>query len=152
MNAVTVANAVNRITLITPTTAATVTTRLNVSHAAIPLLLLLGSRSCRNDRIELSTPIASTIAYSATTATSRTINPESEYTNENFSVDHGSMRLTVSRARRPPLRWPDAPTVSGRCALTGRGGDTAAVGGRGATGGPGTRGGLAAGLGACAGV
>jgi hypothetical protein len=34
--------------------------------------------------------------------------------NENFNVDHGSMRFTVNRARRPPARAGATGTPRGR--------------------------------------
>src|SRR2546429_1547581 len=107
MNALSVASAVNSPTFTRPSTPATPITPsaviLNPPFFA-PVAPIMSARA----RLTLSnTPIASRARYNTAVATIATKNSTNETANENFITDHGSIRLTNSRARRGPREAAD---------------------------------------------
>src|SRR5438067_188154 len=88
-------------TLIPPITIAPPITRPAVKNALKPPVLSPDDvMSCNVEFTAPKTPIASSTAYNAATATTKTTSKPSEKTSVNFITDHGSTRRMVSRARR----------------------------------------------------
>src|SRR5882757_1941320 len=101
MNADSVASAVNSTTLTRPSTPAVpITPSAVILKVPLPPLAPIMSASAL---FTLShTPIASSARYSTAVATIATKNSTNATAKENFITDHGSIRLTNSRARRGP--------------------------------------------------
>src|SRR5215217_5226168 len=91
-----VASAVNSTMLTAPIRAAVPSTRPGENSDSV----VSPDTSPYSPLICSQTPIPSSTPYSTPTATSQTKNIATASTNENFSVDQGSMCRTSSRARR----------------------------------------------------
>src|SRR5690242_7795795 len=108
MNAPRVASAVNSTTLTRPSTPATPMTPsaviLNPPFLPPPVAPIMSASALLT---LANTPIASRARYSTAVATIATKNSTNDTANENFMTDHGSMRLTNSRARRGPREAAD---------------------------------------------
>src|SRR2546421_5510768 len=102
MNAPRVASAVNSTTLTRPRTPATpITPRAVVLNPPFfpPVAPIMSASALLT---LANTPIASRARYSTAVATIATKNSTKDTAKENFITDHGSIRLTNSRARRGP--------------------------------------------------
>src|SRR5438067_76000 len=102
MNAPSVASAVNSTTLTRPRTPATpITPRAVILNPPFfpPVAPIMSASALLT---LANTPIASRARYSTAVATIATKNSTKDTAKENFITDHGSIRLTNSRARRGP--------------------------------------------------